>query len=76
MLNNKTEAQEVHDIEDYIKLVGVSAAQFQRMASVSSSTWARIKTGETIPNGATMNRIRDALARLKREKDAEGSGKK
>ena len=76
-MTSNTEAQELQAIEDYLKNVPMTCKDFLARARVGSSTWARIKTGETIPNGATMNRIRSALTILKKEvADREPASKK
>ncbi len=63
----KTEAQEALEVEAYLKEIQMTVKDFLLLAQVGTSTWARIKTGETIPNGATMWRVRSALNTVKKK---------
>lgn len=62
------EADEARAMLAAIKAQGVSATRFLSMAGVSSSTWHRILNDETIPNGATMRRLRDAAVKIEQER--------
>jgi len=63
-----TEKTEIIAIQAYLKKRQITAREFQSLADISASTWRRIKTGETIPNGRTMNRIRNAFVSLQDKK--------
>jgi lambda repressor-like predicted transcriptional regulator len=65
---NMTEKAEIAEIEAACRKRGVSLRDFQEAAQVSSSTWARIRSGLTVPNGKTMNKIRAAYSDLKEGK--------
>jgi transcriptional regulator with XRE-family HTH domain len=55
---NKTEAEEIEAIEEALRQRGGTVSHFVKEAGVSRSTWARIKSGEVVPNGKTMRLIR------------------
>ena len=68
------EAKELARIEDFLKTIPMPACVFLKRASVAASTWARIKSGESIPNGATMYRIRSTFDIVKAEAEKAKSG--
>lgn len=63
-----TESEEIKAIEVKLKIRRITVQTFRLDAKVSASTWHRIKNEATIPNGATMRRIRDAMAKIEEEK--------
>lgn len=66
-----TESDEIKAIEAKLKTRRITVQSFREGADVSASTWHRIKNEVTIPNGATMRRIRDAMAKI--EKEGQGA---
>lgn len=68
-----SEQKEVEAIEAKLRLHSVTAKAFLAKCEVSASTWHRIKTGENIPNGATMKRIREAADLVGKVKKREAT---
>ena len=66
-----TEAQEIVAIEAKLKTRRITVQSFRKGAGVSASTWHRIKNEVTIPNGATMRRIREAIQEMEAGENAK-----